>query len=136
MVESCINDLKGRLIQAGLLKVGTPSGVTDALLFGAIMALSGFDAASKLAGPGSSDLDSGVRLQACNVAKQALDKYLPGASTPPAPTVPPVMARQRMKSNVYAATAAAADTGFKPLYAVLGISVLAVAAGGFLLLRR
>lgn len=133
MVESCINDLKARLIRAGLLKVGTPSGVTDALLFGAIMALSGFDAASKLAGPGKNAYDSAARLQACSIAKQAVDKFLPGAAPglPPPPPPPAPMTPAQQEADAYAV---AADVGFVPRLVALGLGGVA-AITGFMLLR-
>lgn len=126
VVESCINDLKGRLVAAGLIKVGTPSGVTDALLFGAIMALSGFDAAAKLAGPGTNAYSSIARLQACSLVKQALDKFAPGlAPAPPSPTLPdlPVPTPEQQKA------ALESDIGFVPRLVGLGISAAAVVAG-------
>jgi hypothetical protein len=133
LVESCINDLKAQLVAAGLIKVGTPSGVTDALLFGAIMALSGFDAAAKLAGPGSSAVDSIARLQACSLVKQALGRFAPGVLAPPpsppgatAPTAPAQTPAQQ-------AAALDADLGFMPRLAGLGLAA-AAAVAGFLLL--
>jgi hypothetical protein len=133
MVESCINDLKARFVRAGLIKVGTPAGVTDALFFGAVMALSGFDAASKLAGPGSSAVDSGVRLQACNVVKQAVDRFLPGAAPPPPPP-PPTQQPLTPAQQEADAYAVAADVGFVPRLVALGLGAVA-ATTGFLLLR-
>lgn len=130
LVESCINDLKARLVSAGLIKVGTPAGVTDALLFGAIMALSGFDAASKLAGPGKNAVDSIARLQACSLVKQALDKYAPGLAPPPpppAPPTPPAVTPEERRTQIEA------DVGFTPRLVALGIAAAATAAG-FLLL--
>ncbi len=133
LVASCIDDLKARLVQAGLIKVGTPSGVTDALLFGAIMALSGFDAASKLAGPGQNAYDSIARLQACSLVKQALERFapsvLPPAAPPPGSTPDPTPAQTPEQR----AAAIQADIGFVPSLVTLGIAAAAT-VGGFLLL--
>jgi hypothetical protein len=130
LVTSCIDDLKARLVAAGLIKVGTPSGVTDALLFGAIMALSGFDAAAKLAGPGASAVDSIARLQACSLVKQALEKYAPGLLPPPPPP-PGATAPTTAPAQTPAQQAAAldADLGFMPRLAGLGLAAAAVVAG-------
>jgi hypothetical protein len=132
LVASCIDDLKARLVAAGLIKVGTPSGVTDALLFGAIMALSGFDAASKLAGPGSNAYDSIARLQACSLVKQALEKFAPGLAPPIAPPVTPGPSAP-VQTPEQRQAALDADLGFMPRLAGLGLSAAAVVAG-FLLL--
>jgi hypothetical protein len=132
LVESCINDLKARLVQAGLIKVGTPSGVTDALLFGAIMALSGFDAAAKLAGPTSSAYGSLAKLQACSLVKQALEKFAPGVLPPPAPPSSPIDPTPQ-QTPAQQASAATAELGFGPWLVVLGLGAAAAMAGFFFL---
>lgn len=136
MVESCINDLKSRLIQAGLLKVGSPSGVTDALLFGAIMAVSGFDVASKLAGPGSNAVDVAARLQACNLAKQAVDRFVPGAA-PQQQAEPSVGDRARAVPVIQDIIRArvAAEASVWPKAAAGGAALLAIGAGVYFATR-